>query len=168
MAQPILISLTRSKRTLRILLKECKHWEKCKSYGVNNNTILSILVRKKHDVNEVIKNVNNLLRALCLEHGFTFICNNAIARTVWWHDGLHLTNEGTSMLFNQFLQYLKNVSLGNKNRIFTDWQPNQDKSEGSHQGIKEFSPKDPEVPKLSNDSNSKLKIFEMKILTMWS
>ena len=81
---------------------------------------MSILVRKKHDVNEVIKKVNNLLRTLCLEHGFTFICSNAIARTVLWHDGLHLTNEGTTMLFNHFLQYLKNVSLGNKNRIFTD------------------------------------------------
>ena len=31
-----------------------------------------------------------------------------------------LTNEGTNMLSNNFLQYLKNVPLGNDNRIFTD------------------------------------------------
>ena len=34
--------------------------KKCKSYGVNNIAISSILVRKIHEVNEVIKNVNNL------------------------------------------------------------------------------------------------------------
>ena len=37
-----------------------------------------------------------------------------------WRDGLHLTNEGTNMLSNNILQYLKNVPLGNDNRIFTD------------------------------------------------
>ena len=40
------------------------------------------LVRKNHEVNEVIKNVNNLLRTPCLEQGFAFICNSAIARTM--------------------------------------------------------------------------------------
>ena len=39
----------------------------CKSYGVNNIAISSILVRKIHEVNEVIKKVNNLLKTLCLE-----------------------------------------------------------------------------------------------------
>ena len=53
-----------------------------KSFGVNNTAISSILVRKTHDVNEVIKKVNNLLRTLCLEHGFIFICNSAIARAM--------------------------------------------------------------------------------------
>ena len=94
--------------------------KKCKSYGVNNIAISSILVRKNYDVNEVIKKVNNLLKTLCLEQGFTFICNSAIAREMLWRDGLHLTNEGKNMLSNNFLQYLKNVPLGNDNRIFTD------------------------------------------------
>ena len=90
------------------------------SYGVSNIAISSILVRKNHEVNEVIKKVNNLLKTLCLEQGFTFICSSAIAREMLWRDGLHLTNEGTNMLSNNFLQYLKNVPLGNDNRIFTD------------------------------------------------
>ena len=34
--------------------------KKCKSYGVNNTAISSILVRKNHELNEVIKKVNNL------------------------------------------------------------------------------------------------------------
>ena len=91
-----------------------------KSYGVNNIAISSVLVRKNHEVNEVIKKVNNLLKTLCLEQCFTFICNSDIAREMLWRDGFHLTNEGTNMLSNNFLQYLKNVPLGNDNRIFTD------------------------------------------------
>ena len=98
------------------------------------------------------------MKTLCLEQGFTFICNSAIAREMLWRDGLHLTNEGTNMLSNNFLQYLKNVPLGNDNRIFTDWQTNQGRAKGSYKGIEEFSPKDPEVPKLSNNTNSKLEL----------
>ena len=40
--------------------------------------------------------------------------------------------------------------------IFTDWQPNQGKAKSSYKGIEEFFPKDPNVPKLSNNTNSKL------------
>ena len=49
-----------------------------------------------------------------------------------WRDGLHLTNEGKNMLSNNFLQYLKNVPLGDDDRIFTDWQTNQGRAKGSH------------------------------------
>ena len=76
--------------------------KKCKSCGVNNIAISSILVWKNHEENEVIKKVNNLLETLCLEQGFTFICNSAIARATLWRDGLHLKNEGTNMLSNNF------------------------------------------------------------------
>ena len=78
------------------------------------------MVRKNHEVNEVMKKINNLLRTLCLEQGFTFICNSALARAILSRDGLYLTNEDTNMLSNNFLQYSKNVPLGNKNRILTD------------------------------------------------
>ena len=64
--------------------------------------------------------INFLYVSLCLEQGFTFVCNSAIAREMLWREFLHLTNEGTNMLSNNFLQYLKNVPLGNDNRIFTD------------------------------------------------
>ena len=50
----------------------------------------------------------------------------------------------------QFLQYLKNIPLGNYNRIFPDWLPNQGKTKVSYKGI--------EVRKLSNDFNSKLEL----------
>ena len=38
--------------------------KKCKSYGVINIAISSILVQKNHEVNEVIRKVNNLLKTL--------------------------------------------------------------------------------------------------------
>ena len=57
--------------------------------------------------------MNDLLRTLCLEHGYTFTCNSAIARMILWRDGLHLKNEGTNMLSNNCLQCLKNFTLGN-------------------------------------------------------
>ena len=82
--------------------------KKCKSYGVNNIAISPILVRKNHD------------EPRWFGTGFIFICNIAIARAMLWRDGLHFTNEGTNMLSNNFLQYLKNVPLGNDGRIFTD------------------------------------------------
>ena len=90
------------------------------SSDVSNIAMLSILVRNNHQVNEVIKKVNNLLKTLYLEQDLAFICNSAIARAMLWRDGLHLTTEGTNVLSNSILQYLKNVPLGNDNRIFED------------------------------------------------
>ena len=62
------------------------------------------------------------------------------------------------MLSNNFLQYLKNVPLGNDNRIFTGWQTHQGSAKCSYKGIWESSPKDSEEPKLSNNANSKLEL----------
>ena len=75
------------------------------------------------------------MRTICLEQGFTFICNSAIAKAMLWRDGRHLTNEGTKMLSNNFLRYLKNVRLGNDNWTFTNGQPNSDKTKSSFKGI---------------------------------
>ena len=75
-----------------------------------------------------------------------------------WHAGLYLTNEATDMLSNNFLQYLKNVLLGNDKRNFTDWQSNQGKAKSNYEGIEEFSLKDPKVPKLRNNIDPKMEL----------
>ena len=62
------------------------------------------------------------------------------------------------MLSNNFLQYLKNFTLSNKNRTFTDWQPNQGKVQVINKNITEFPSKDPEVPQISNNTNFKLEL----------
>ena len=64
--------------------------------------------------------MNNLLKNICLEQDYKILQDNAIARAMLWRDGFHLTNEGTSMLSNNSLQYLNNAPLGKDNRIFTD------------------------------------------------
>ena len=62
------------------------------------------------------------------------------------------------MLSNKFLQYLENVFLSNKNKFFTDWQQNQGKTKGNYKRIEGFPPEDPQVPKISNNTNSKLQL----------
>ena len=52
---------------------------KCKSYGVRNIAISSILVRKSIRLN-LISKVNNILKVLCATNGFNFICNDKIGK----------------------------------------------------------------------------------------
>ena len=60
-------------------------------------------------------------------------------------------------------------------QIDKQFRAKQSSYKGSYKGIEEFSPKDPEVLKLSNNTDSKLKLscimtniknFEVKTLTM--
>ena len=102
--------------------------------------------------------MNNLLKNICLEQDYKILQDSAIARAMLWRDGFHLTNEGTSMLSNNSLQYLNNAPLGKDNRIFTDWKTNQGRGKSSYKGIEAFSPKDPEAAMLSNNTNSKLEV----------
>ena len=43
---------------------------------------------------------------LCAGNGFNFICNDEIGREMVWKDDLHLTNDGTAMLADNFMKYL--------------------------------------------------------------
>ena len=84
---------------------------KCRSYGVRNIAISSILVRSSIRLNQIILKVNNILKVLCATNGLNFICNDEIGREMVWKDGLHLTNDGTAMLADNFTKYL-NINLG--------------------------------------------------------
>ena len=84
---------------------------KCRSYGVCNIARSSILVRSSIRLNQVISNVSNILKVLCATNGVNFICNDEIGREMVWKDGLHLTNDGTAMLDDNFTKYL-NFNLG--------------------------------------------------------
>ena len=84
---------------------------KCRSYGVRNVAISSILVRKSIRLNQIILKVNNILKVLYATNGLNFICNDEIGREIVWKDGLHLSNDGTAMLADNFAKYL-NINLG--------------------------------------------------------
>ena len=65
---------------------------------------------------------------LCATNGLNFICNGEIGREMVWKDGLHLNNDGTAMLADNFTKFL-NINLGidfNVNNNFSnellDWQ----------------------------------------------
>ena len=79
--------------------------KKCRSFGVNNIAISSILMKKNMSINKIIKKVNEEISSMCAANGFQFICNDMIDVSVIWKDGLHLTNDSAKMLANKFLKY---------------------------------------------------------------
>ena len=44
---------------------------------------------------------------MCARNGFHFICNDMIDVSMIWKGGLHLTNDGTKMLANNYFKYVK-------------------------------------------------------------
>ena len=92
---------------------------KYKDYGVGQIAISSILAKSINDLNKVIKHVNFSLKILCKAYGFAYICNKNIDINRLWRDGIHLTDEGTSILSKNFLENLNSffhqnmVSSGN-------------------------------------------------------
>ena len=83
----------------------------CRSYGVRNIAVSSILVRCSIRLNHIILKVNNILKVLCGTNGFNFIYNDKIGGEMVWKDGFHLTIDGTAMVADNFTKYL-NINLG--------------------------------------------------------
>ena len=75
-------------------------------YEVSNVAVSSILKRSSFNINQVICQVNNILKRLCRINDFSYICNDLVNENYLWKDGLHLTNEGSSLLLNNFINYL--------------------------------------------------------------
>ena len=79
---------------------------KCRSYGISNIAVSSILKISGFNINQVIYQVNNILKPLCRINEFSNIYNNSGNENHLWKDALHLTNEGSSLLLNNFINYL--------------------------------------------------------------
>ena len=115
---------------------------KCKYYGVGQIAISSIFARTNYDLNKIIKQLIFFSRSLCKAYDFAFICNENIDRFRLWRDGIHLTNEGTSLLSRSFLEHLNSFFHQNMdfnensvNKTWLHWQPNKTKqpdNEKSH------------------------------------
>ena len=78
----------------------------CRYYGVESIAISSVLVTNDNNLNKLIRGVNISLKHLCKVYGFDFICNDRIGKDLLWRDDLHLTDEGTSFLVINFLNFL--------------------------------------------------------------
>ena len=78
---------------------------KCKSYGKSNIAVSSILKINSFNIIQVIYRVNNISKRLCRRNDFFYICNGLVNENHLWKDVLHLTNEGSSLLINNFISY---------------------------------------------------------------
>ena len=78
----------------------------CRSYGVNEIFISSLICRKNKILNDKIRRINFLTKLFCEEHGFVYIDNNNITEEDLWKDGIHLVQSGKDKLSNNFLHFL--------------------------------------------------------------
>ena len=79
---------------------------KHKSNGKSNIAVSSILKRNSFNIIQVIYQVNNILKGWCRPNDFFYICNGLVNENHLWKDVLHLTNEGSSLLLDNFINYL--------------------------------------------------------------
>ena len=74
----------------------------CRSKNVRNVLIGGVIVRKAQYMKERCKELNNALRGLCKIHNFTFIDNTKIS-VDHLYDGVHLNEDGTQILADNYL-----------------------------------------------------------------
>ena len=71
---------------------------KCRYYRVESITISSVF-------SKLILGVYFFINT-CKVYGFDFMCKNRIEKDLLWRDDFHLTDEGTSFLAINFLNFL--------------------------------------------------------------
>ena len=86
---------------------------------------------------------------------FWFICNDRIGKDLLWRDGLHLTDEGTSFLATNFLNFLNSY---HEHGNLTDWQSILSKSMNSKPETQNTTFKG--ASKLHNNYISKIKTIK--------
>ena len=74
----------------------------CKSFVVNDISILSVLPRKDISLDKIIDEINNLLKNMCEFNSFKFIYHKNIDLNMLCHDNLHLGPVGTFLLTKNF------------------------------------------------------------------
>ena len=74
----------------------------CKSFRVNSISISSVLPRKDFSLNEIIHEINNLLKNMCNFNSLKFIYYNNIDLNMLCRDNLHLRPVGTFLLTKNF------------------------------------------------------------------
>ena len=74
----------------------------CKSFGVNNISISSVLPHKDISLNKIINEINNLLKNMCEFNSFKPIFHKNIDFNMLSHDNLRLGLVGTFLLTKNF------------------------------------------------------------------
>ena len=81
--------------------------KRCKTGGVVNVYISSLLITNNASANTKGKDINTILNTLCSENNYFFI-NNDFLDTNHLEDAVHLTWEGRRDLVNNYIQILNN------------------------------------------------------------
>ena len=79
--------------------------------GVNNIFISAITCRAKLEESKKAIEINDMLKDLCVRENFVFISNDSIRKEHLWIDGLHLLDEGTTILANNIINSLNDNLL---------------------------------------------------------
>ena len=77
----------------------------CRNYGVQKICIGSVTPRKQHYTIHRRKELNDHLQQMCKVHKFIYIDNSEIG-TEHLYDGVHLTDEGSNILRDNYLDAL--------------------------------------------------------------
>lgn len=92
--------------------------EKCTNSGVEKVFISSLITCSR--VNESrIDEINRLLKERCEALDVTFIENDNIKNSSLWKDGIHLTDDGKTMLAKNYLYYFNHFLY--HNMYFQSW-----------------------------------------------
>ena len=81
----------------------------CENHGVETILISSVITRKQGYMDRRRREINTLLKDMCVELGYFFINNDNIDHQHLCRDGVHLTNEGSDILGLNYLHSLNNI-----------------------------------------------------------
>ena len=119
----------------------------CKTNGVDEVLISSILVKKNPNVTAIVRGVNGMLRDLCKKNGFSFICNDVITTNYLWKDGVHMQDMGTHIFSNHFLKFLNYSIDGNfHNRLRLNYSPQTNDVSSDIKGLIDLRKHFPYIP----------------------
>ena len=90
--------------------------ETCRRGGVQTIFISSLTCRPSYQ--REINEINNLLKYYADIYNFTFIDNVRIRKEHLWKDGVHLNDEGISILTNNYITHLNRPSLARFHSIW--------------------------------------------------
>ena len=76
--------------------------KKCHQYGINEIFIAGLTIRPRYDKQI---NINNLLTEYATKFNYRFIDNTDIMEKHLWKDKLHLNEQGTIILANNFISF---------------------------------------------------------------
>ena len=81
----------------------------CKKHGASRIVISGVITRKPKFLQERCEELNELLVSMCKIYNFTYIDNSNIGVDDLLSDGVHLNQEGTDVLANNYLKCLNKL-----------------------------------------------------------